>query len=187
MRHVATTMLLASLVVPAALADDLEDRAAASRAASTELLMALKSEVEKAIQAGGPMYAVSVCNEKAPQVTRQLSADVGFDVARTSLKYRNPKNAPDAWERRVLEQFAKRKAAGEDLKTLEYYEVVEQDGQQVFRYMKAIPLGGVCVNCHGPKINAKLSEKIYSLYPEDKARGFIPGDLRGAFTVTQPM
>jgi len=187
MRTVATAMLLASLVVPAALADDLADRAAASRAASTELLMALKSEVEKAIKAGGPMHAVSVCNEKAPQVTRQLSADAGFDVARTSLKYRNPKNAPDTWERGVLEEFEKRKAAGEDLKTMEYYEVVEQDGQKVFRYMKAIPLSGVCVNCHGPKINRKLSEKIYGLYPEDKARGFIPGDLRGAFTVTQPM
>ncbi len=53
--------------------------------------------------------------------------------------------------------------------------------------MKAIPLSGVCVNCHGPRIKTQLSDKIYKLYPDDKARGFIPGDLRGAFTVTQPM
>ena len=152
-----------------------------------KLLKALKSEVEQAVQSGGPMHAISVCNEKAPKITRQVSLDAGWDVGRTSLKLRNPKNAPDAWEKKVLQDFERRKAAGETLKTMEHHEVVEEDGKQHFRYMKAIPLFGVCVNCHGSKIKPDVSAKIYKLYPDDKARGFNPGDLRGAFTVEQPM
>ncbi len=187
MKRLVMTTLLASLIAAPAVADDLQDRAAASREASEILLKALKSEVEKAVQTGGPMHAVSVCNENAPQITRQVSLDAGWDVGRTSLKVRNPKNAPDVWERKVLEDFESRKAAGETLKNMEYYEVVEEDGTQSFRYMKAIPLFGVCVNCHGSKIRPKISAKIYKFYPEDKARGFKPGDLRGAFTVKQPM
>ena len=187
MKRLVMTALLTSLIAAPALADELQDRAAASRHASETLLKALKSEVEKAVQTGGPMHAVSVCNEKAPKITRQVSLDAGWDVGRTSLKYRNPKNAPDAWERRTLQDFESRKAAGESLKTMEHYEVVEEDGTKSFRYMKAIPLFGVCVNCHGSKIRPNISAKLYELYPEDKARGFKPGDLRGAFTVKQPL
>ena len=187
MKRLATTILLASLIPVPVLADDLQERAAASREASAKLLKALKSEVEKAVQTGGPLHAVSVCNEKAPVITRQVSVDAGWDVGRTSLKYRNPKNAPDAWEQKVLQDFERRKAAGENLKTMEHHEVVEENGTRYFRYMKAIPLFGVCVNCHGTKIKPELSTKIYEFYPDDKARGFNPGDLRGAFTVKQRM
>ena len=187
MKQLLLTILLATLAASSSWADEMADRAAASREASTKLLKALKSEVEKAVQTGGPMHAVAVCNEKAPKITRQVSLDAGWEVGRTSLKLRNPDNAPDAWEQKVLEDFERRKAAGENLKTMEFHEVVEKDGKSYFRYMKAIPLFGVCVNCHGARINPKLSEKIYELYPSDKARGFIPGDLRGAFTVKQPM
>jgi len=185
--RLVTTMVLACLMAAPVQADDLQERAAASRDASQKLLKALKSRVEKAVQTGGPAHAISVCNENAPKITRQISLEAGWDVGRTSLKYRSPKNAPDAWERKVLEDFEQRKAAGEDLKGMEYYEVVDEDGKQSFRYMKAIPLFGVCTNCHGQRIRPDLSAKIYKLYPEDKARGFIPGDLRGAFTVRQPM
>ena len=155
--------MLASLIAVPALADDVQDRAAASREASMKLLKALKSEVEKAVQTGGPVHAVSVCNEKAPRITRQVSLDAGWDVGRTSLKYRNPNNAPDAWEQKVLKDFERRKAAGEQLKTMEYHEVVKEDGKQYFRYMKAIPLFGVCVNCHGTTIKPELSTKLYEL------------------------
>ena len=105
MRQLIMTTLLSSLLAAPALADDMQDRADASRAASETLLKALKSEVEKAVQTGGPMHAISVCNEKAPQITRQVSLDAGWDVGRTSLKVRNAKNTPDAWERKVLEDF----------------------------------------------------------------------------------
>lgn len=86
-----------------------------------------------------------------------------------------------------MENFAKRKAAGEDAAKLEHYEIVETEGGKEFRYMKAIPLRGVCVVCHGPGIKKDVSDKLYGLYPDDQARGFLPGDIRGAFTIRQKM
>ena len=55
-----------------------------------------------------------------------------------------------------------------------------------FRYMKAIPMGAVpCLTCHGAPEPA-LNAEILRLYPQDRATGFAPGDLRGAFTVSMP-
>ena len=85
-----------------------------------------------------------MCNEKALDITRKISDETGMEIARTSHKLRNSKNAPYAWEQKVLQDFLKRNTAGEDLKTMEFYEVVEENGLSTFRYMKAIPVGGVC-------------------------------------------
>ena len=91
------------------------------------------------------------------------------------------------WEREVLMSFEARKAEGQDPKTLEHYAFVEQDGQQVFRYMKAIPTGEVCVACHGSELSPEVTAALAELYPQDQATGFQPGDIRGAFTITQPV
>ena len=70
---------------------------------------------------------------------------------------------------------------------MEYFEVVEEGGQKSFRYMKAIPTAGLCLTCHGAVIDPALEQELKSLYPQDKARGFEVGDIRGAFTIEQPM
>lgn len=185
-RMLMLALMLAAWAAAAA-ADDLEQRAAASRAAAKTLLEALQATVTEAAQTKGPVHAIEVCNEKALPITRRVSDELGIEVGRTSQKLRNPKNAPDAWEKNVLEDFAKRKAGGEDLAKMEFYEVVEQDGKKVFRYMKAIPLGAVCYNCHGGRLRPEVAAKLDELYPQDQARGFNVGDLRGAFTIKQPM
>jgi hypothetical protein len=142
---------------------------------------------ETAMKAGGPVNAIQVCNTRAPAIAAGFSGQKGWTVARTSLKYRNPDNAPDAWERKVLEQFEERKANGEDPKQMVYAEVVEDGRTKIFRFMKAIPTGPVCLACHGEKIDAAVEAEIQALYPDDQARGFNAGDIRGAFTITQPM
>jgi hypothetical protein len=53
--------------------------------------------------------------------------------------------------------------------------------------MKAIPTGKVCLKCHGEKIDPDVEASLKQNYPRDKARGFKEGDIRGAFTITQPM
>jgi len=166
---------------------DLGARADAARAATAELFAVLKAEVTEAAQSKGAAEAIKVCNLKAVAHAEHVSAKLGMHIGRTSLKIRNPENAPNAWEKQVLEQFEVRRKAGEPLESMEFYEVVDNDGKQQFRYMKAIPLGGVCFNCHGNKIRPDVKAQLDALYPNDQARGFIPGDLRGAFTVTQDM
>ena len=78
-----------------------------------------------------------------------------------------------------------RAAAGENLKTMERVEVVESNGRQSYRYMKAIPVGEICLTCHGSDIAPELKAKIESVYPDDQATGFALGELRGAFTITK--
>ena len=167
--------------------DELDRRTAESRAVTMEFMQTLKGELQAAMKAGGPVNAIQVCNKRAPEIAAGFSEQKGWMVARTSLKYRNPNNAPDAWERTVLEQFEGRKANGEDPKQMEYADVVEDDGVKKFRFMKAIPTGPVCLACHGETIDAAVESRIQELYPEDRARGYNAGDIRGAFTITQPL
>lgn len=141
---------------------------------------ALKGELTTAMKAGGPLQALDVCNTKAGEIAENVVAEQGVNVSRTSLKFRNPNNAPTDWQVAVLEDFEARKAAGETPDTLAYSEIV--DGE--YRFMKAIPTAAVCTNCHGAELKAEVEAKINELYPEDKARGFKEGDIRGAFVVT---
>jgi hypothetical protein len=167
--------------------EELDRRTAESRAVTMEFMKTLKGELQTAMKAGGPVNAIQVCNKRAPEIAAGFSEKKGWMVARTSLKYRNPDNAPDPWEHKVLEQFEERKANGEDPKQMAYTEVVEDGGTKIFRFMKAIPTGPVCLACHGEKIDAAVETEIQALYPDDRARGFNAGDIRGAFTITQPM
>jgi hypothetical protein len=175
------TLLLFNL----AYASDTEQLTAESRAAVKDLAAELKATLQAAIKTEGPLQAISVCNIKAPILAEEVSAEKSMMVARTSLRTRNDANAPDLWELFVLEQFERRKEAGEAISTLEYSEITQRNGSRVFRYMKAVPTDDVCLMCHGQHVPDDLSEKLKEFYPNDKATGFIKGDIRGAFTVTR--
>jgi hypothetical protein len=170
-----------------AIAGEIEKRSKDSRLVVGDFMMQLKKELKSAMKEGGPTNAINVCKNKAPEIAADVSMKHGWRVARTSLKLRNPHNAPDVWELKVMQVFEKRKAAGEEIKTLEFAEIVTTDGKKQFRYMKAIPTGKVCMKCHGSEIDPKVEAMLKEFYPQDQARGFKEGDIRGSFTVTQPM
>ena len=152
-----------------------------------EFFSRLKGELQAAMQSGGPVNAVQVCRQRAPAIAAELSESSGWEVGRTSLKLRNPANAPDAWELAVLERFEQRKAGGEDPAGIAHGEVVEEDGEKTFRFMKAIPTAELCVTCHGAALPPDLEATLDRLYPTDRARGFQVGDIRGAFTLSKPL
>lgn len=169
-----------------ALGPDPADMAAARMAASA-LGSRLKGELTAAMQAGGPIAAIDVCHERAPQIAADVSVAEGLDVGRTASRVRNPENAPDAWERARLDAFAAAMARGEDPAGLEHAEIVSVDGTPTFRWMKPIPMGDVCAACHGTMIDPEVEAAILARYPADEATGFEPGSLRGAFTVSKPL
>jgi len=143
----------------------------------------LKYVLKASMKSEGPLKALEVCNLQAEPITKKNSSLSGWDIGRTSLKVRNASNTPDEWELNTLHQFEKRKAAGENLKTMEYSETVKEGDKSVYRYMKPIPTAGVCVKCHGVNLGDEVNEKIKLLYPNDQATGFTVGDIRGAFTL----
>lgn len=140
---------------------------------------ALKGELMAAMQKGGPKAAVEICNEKAPQIAEKVNLDENVIISRTSLKVRNPSNAPDEWERQILENFEKRKANAENINAINSY----KNADDTFVYMKPIPMMGMCASCHGTNISKPLYSHIKEFYPDDEAIGFQPGDIRGAFVV----
>lgn len=177
--------LLSALLIPAAAVAEGPPPAwvAEARDAAKALGSQLAAELESAISNHGPLAAVDVCNLRAPAIAAAVSG-AHRSVGRTAIRVRNPANAPDDWERSILERFEDRLARGASPAGLETWRVDTADGVRTGRFMKAIPLAPKCVICHGDTIAPKLEARIRRLYPEDEATGFAPGDLRGAFSVT---
>lgn len=159
----------------------------ACRDAVSRFAGALMEELGKAMEAGGPKGAVAVCRDSAPQVATRISEESGLALRRTALRVRNPKNAPDAWERATLESFEARRTKGESMESMEASEVVVEGDRRIFRFMKAIPVKSTCLTCHGSGVDPSLMKTIRSAYPSDAAVGFAVGDLRGAFSLRKPL
>ena len=158
-----------------------------ARAVSTAVPPKLLAVLQEEIARGGPEGAIAVCREQAPALARAASEQSGWTVRRVSLRNRNPKAVPDAWERAALEDFDRRAAAKESPATLERAEVTMVDGQPVQRYMRALPTIALCTQCHGAadKLSPAVTAKLKALYPDDRATGYAVGDIRGAMTLSR--
>ena len=175
------------IALPAHAADDalLAEARSVATSIPPKLIEVLAEELGK----GGAENAISVCREKAPAMAKAAAERTGWSIRRVSLKNRNPKAVPDAWEKSALDEFNRRLAAGEAITGLEKGEVVTEGDRQHYRYVKALPTVELCVQCHGsaeaisPGVKARLKE----LYPDDKATGFAVGSIRGAITIRKPL
>ena len=148
-----------------------------------KFLGVLQEEIHK----GGPENAINVCREKAPQMPKATSEQSGWNIRRVSLKNRNPKAIPDAWEKTALEEFESRAASGENPASLEKNELVADGEQEIQRYMKALPTQDLCLACHGTAeaITPAVREQLRKIYPDDKAIGYGAADIRGAITLNK--
>lgn len=146
---------------------------------------ALKKELMAAMQSGGPMNALEVCNVEAMPITTQVAQEQNADVYRVSLKNRNSENLPNDWQTNVLKDFNTRADKGEDIATMASVEILEVGDKKQMRFMKAVPTEGACLACHGTQIGSELQAKIDELYPDDKATGYSLGEVRGAIVVVK--
>lgn len=148
---------------------------------------ALKSELVMAMQSGGAIEAIDVCHTRADEIAGRLSKETGMNVSRVSVKNRNPGNVANDWQLKVLQSFDERRESGETPGSLTWNETVENPNGAEFRFMKAIPTGGLCLQCHGTAIAPEVSTRLNELYPDDKATGYSEGQIRGAFLVTRQL
>jgi hypothetical protein len=169
-----------------------EEKAAASRTAqqtADRLTGALLGELTTAMKEGGPIRAIQYCSENAQNLTNAIGKEMGVSVRRVTIKPRNPLDAPDEWEREVLERFDI--AARQGLLKADIHEdaVVKMDGRLVMRSMKPILIKQPCLMCHGTgrDIPKDVEELLNARYPEDMATGYVVGDFRGAVSVIVPL
>lgn len=148
--------------------------------AGAEAVLPFKKSLKQALVSGlerGPVPAISVCRMVAPQLAEEVSTD-GVRVGRSSLKLRNPKNAPKPWMQPLLETYEQSPDQREPA-------VVAIDDDTI-GYVEPIFVQPLCVTCHGETLAPDLKSKIDELYPEDRATGYAPGDLRGVFWAELP-
>ncbi|WP_457640721.1 Tll0287-like domain-containing protein [Persephonella sp.] len=156
--------------------------------ASKKLLKTLKGELIEALKRG-PLHAIDVCSKKAIDLTKQVEQELnrGIKIKRTSFKYRNPKNAPDEYEKDALAYFEKAIKEKKPLPKF-YIQKVKENGKTYYRYYKPLKVMPVCLTCHGKlqNMDPKLQTKLLKLYPQDKAVNYEEGDFRGVIRVSIP-
>lgn len=178
------------LTTSTALAEDLSNYVAESRAVVMPFAKQLGAANKKAIEEGGPSSAIGVCKDIAPSMAGEVSRKNGWKFTRVSLKVRNPLlGTPDAWEQKNLLDFEARLAKGEKPETIEAAEIVQEPAGKSFRFMKAITLQQGCVTCHGnsEQIPDEVKARLATDYPHDLATGYTPGQIRGAISIKRPL
>lgn len=144
----------------------------------------LKPKLKSAMQEGGTVKAIAVCSQEAPKIAQSVSDSSGWTVRRVSLKTRNDQTAtPDEWEQLTLEWFDDQVSKGVDASTLVKAEIV--DGS--YRLMKAQPVEGLCLSCHGTMLSPETEAALQEHYPNDVARGYDLGQVRGAFSILKAL
>lgn len=144
-----------------------------------EFQQTLGGALKQAINAGGPEQAIDVCHAQAPVIAQTLGEKHQLSLRRISDKPRNPDAVADTQDARVLADFAS--AIKGDPEAVPAVTVTTANGHS--RYYQAIRVQGLCLTCHGTDVSPKVSERLQSLYPDDRATGYALGDLRGAFVV----
>ena len=117
-------------------------------AAAAQLRERLAGRLTTAIQADGPAAAIDVCANEALALTREIAAGAGagFELKRTSIRVRNPLNAPDSLVQQALAWFAGEIAAGRAVPT--HY--LQAESERNHRYYAPLRITTLCIQCHGP-------------------------------------
>jgi hypothetical protein len=141
------------------------------------------------MQAGGPLQAVNVCSDTAQQMSELYSETMKVKVKRASFKNRNEQNVPDEFEAKAIKLFEELKIDGELTAKSNLVETATIDGKEIVRYAKPILIDAPCLNCHGSEsqISNEVANVINEKYPNDKAKGYSIGDLRGVISVTKAL
>ncbi len=192
MKHALSHSLLAMILAGCATSPSPEKVAGLNedaRKAAGGLIQTLGGELKAAMTAGGPVGAIGVCKEKSPQIAAAAMEKSGMKIKRVSLRNRNPKGVPDAWETQAMADLEKRLAAGEKPETLDMHAVVANGDSKEFRYAKALVTQPICLNCHGDpeKMPPDVKAKLASEYPNDKAVGYSAGMIRGLLSIRKPL
>ena len=106
----------------------------------------------------GKTYALRNPALMTREIANLIGRDTDYWFRTTALRTKNSANAPDAWERAALEQFA----AGT---RKDVFERKDEGGRLMFRYMAPLLFEESCVPCH-------------------QGLGFKLGDVRGGVSVS---
>lgn len=117
-------------------------------------------------------------------VTRRVMSDLSeqgdqYRYRRVAIGARNPDYEADAFERGLMERFAK------DPALLRVEEITERDGEEVFVAARPVRLEASCLHCHGDP--AKAPQALIDRYGDRRGFWRHDGELVGVDAVTMPV
>ncbi|MFN3515857.1 MAG: DUF3365 domain-containing protein [Novosphingobium sp.] len=145
----------------------------------------LKQALGGALKQGGPLLAIGVCQEAAPAIAQAQSAASGAEVRRIAERTRNPAAAIPAELAGAYAELA----ANPVVQGKPAEQIVRTGTGNAARihYLRAIPMQAEpCAACHGTAVKPEVKAAIVRSYPQDRATGFSPGEMRGALLVSWP-
>ncbi|MDU0458105.1 MAG: DUF3365 domain-containing protein [Geobacteraceae bacterium] len=115
----------------------------------------------------------------ATSIAKQLTSGSSFYVRQVSLRFRNPDNRPDNFERELLNSF---KGPGQK----EVWQVSREGGKKSLRYLMPMVADKSCLTCHGRYEEAPGF--IQQRFPKEHfSYGYQIGEIIGAVSVAVPM
>jgi hypothetical protein len=170
--------------VPAEARADVEARGAAAAGA---LAQGLVGRLTAAIDDRGVAGAVDFCATEAMALTGEIirAHDPELRIKRTTTRWRNPENAPDPEEARVLRYLESLETA-EPGSAPETLTAMGPDGS--YRFYRALRTAPMCLRCHGSvgEMDPEVREILRERYPDDRAIGYTEGEFRGVIRVQIP-
>lgn len=174
-------------------APDPVDEATAARArevggpAAAFLAEGLVRRLGDALDQGGTAFAVDFCAGEAMALTDELAGehDGRLALKRATNRPRNPANAPDDFEARVLRYLEALEAAEPGSAPETLVAAGPDDSVRFYRTLRMAPL---CLQCHGEEdsLASDVRAMIAERYPEDRATGYTAGEFRGVLRVQIP-
>lgn len=156
--------------------------------AATWISRRLINEAASSAVAHSPVRGLGVCHllnlpERGPPLPEFPRVTA---IKRTSLRLRNPANAPDALEGQALDRIRRSIEAGAPLPPLLLQRVDYANGTREWRIYQPVTVGPHCAACHGSpeKQPDNLRAVLRERYPTDAAVGYRWGDWRGLIRVT---
>lgn len=141
---------------------------------------ALGKQLMKAIEKGGPSYAVEFCTTKAIPITDSISKLFNAKINRVSDKPRNPDNRANENEKAIIRYYKSALAENEELNPITK---VTSEGTQFFYPIKT---NSMCLKCHGTpekEISTTTLTALNELYPSDLAKGYGENEIRGIWSI----
>jgi hypothetical protein len=158
------------------------DVAARSTALADRFQSDLQSQLKAAMAATGAAGAIDVCQQVAPAIAASLSEESGAHVRRLALRERNPAARAEGEMQAALEALAAAPRTAEGTPAVRTW-----TSNGVTHWVRAVPMQAQpCGACHGSNIAPDVAARLQKRYPQDRATGFAPGDLRGAIAISWP-
>jgi hypothetical protein len=144
-------------------------------AAKDVLFSKLSARLMEVMSSDGPVAAITVCQQEAATIAKEVGEQEGLLIGRTGVRLRNPNNSAPAWASSLIQA-----------KTATPTFVKLSNGHSAA--LLPIKLQGQCMMCHGPKeqIAPIILSQIMRTYPNDQATDFKEGELRGWFWIDLP-